>query len=262
MKRLSAMILVGLPLAFASAAVAQTPRELQGLVGARAAGAESAMKSRGYVNVRAERSGDRSYTYWWNARSRTCVTIATMNGRYDSITISPEPDCRVEATTLPSGPIAPRPVGQSTRPVQSWSHEQVELGLVCYGEGQKPGAATRWGYSWDYDKDSYVYGNRTELRPQEFDASVMIQLWERGGRIKLPKSLVPPIHSRGDYGWWNLTDVSMARETIRASYRLNGLNKPTLTVDRRSGRISIRGTGDYAFRGTCDLIGADNHPRF
>lgn len=185
-----------------------------------------------------------------------------MNGRYDAITTSPAPDCRQpQASTLPSGPVRPRPV-IPTRPVQSWTHEEVDLGLVCYGEGKKPVAATRWGYTWDIDKDRYVYGNRTELRPQEFDASVMIQLWDGGGRIRLPKSLIPPINSRGDNGWWNLSDVSMAPGTIRAGYRLNGLNKPTINIDRRSGRITIKGTGDYAFRGTCDQIGAEDHPRF
>ncbi|MGK6355143.1 hypothetical protein ACMGDH_07930 [Sphingomonas sp. DT-207] len=261
MKRYAVIVLGTLPvLAFGSAASAQTPPELRDLIGARAASAETAIQSRGYVNVRAETGDDRVWTYWWNQRTRTCVTVATVNGRYDSITTSPAPDCRQQGRPLPA-PVPSRP-SEATRPVPSWTHEEIDLGLVCYGEGQRPTAATRWGYSWDYDKDRYVYGNRTELTKEDFDASVTIQLWDGGGRIRLPKKLIPPINSRGDHGWWALSDVSMARDTIRAGYRLNGLNKPSITIDRRSGRISIRGTGDYAFRGTCDLIGADDHPRF
>ncbi|HVF93133.1 MAG TPA: hypothetical protein VM900_02350, partial [Sphingomonas sp.] len=67
---------------------------LEDLVGARAGQAEGELGRRGYRNVRGEKSDDRSYTFWWNADRRQCVTIATMNGRYDSITASPAPDCR------------------------------------------------------------------------------------------------------------------------------------------------------------------------
>lgn len=128
--------------------------------------------------------------------------------------------------------------------------------MVSYvGEGRKPALATRYGDTWDYDKGRYTYGNKTELSTQDFDASVMIQLWDGGGRIRLPTSLVPPIHSRGDHGWWELDGVSRTRDAIAAQYRLNGLNKPRITIDRRSGRISIRGTASYSFTGTCDTIG-------
>ncbi|MFD2138379.1 hypothetical protein ACFSLT_29645 [Novosphingobium resinovorum] len=49
---------------------------------------------------------------------------------------------------------------------------------------------------------------------------------------------------------------------IRAKYRLNGLNKPLVTINRRSGQISVQGTASYAFRGTCDLIEGREHRRF
>ena len=250
----------GIVLAVSSAAGAQTPSELSDLVGARAAGAETALRSRGYEYIRGQSGDDRVWTYWWNARTRICVTVATMNGRYDAITLSPAPDCRqptARPTTLPQpvpdGP-TPMPV-PSQRPGGQW----FDLGLVCHGEGQRPTLATRYGYSWDYDRGRYTYGNRTELAAQDFDASVMIQLWDGGGRIRLPSKLIPPIHSRGDQGWWELDGVVRGRDAITAQYRLNGLNKPRLTIDRRSGRISIRGTADYAFTGTCDTV--DNTER-
>ena len=70
------------------------PRDLRDLVGARAGQSEGELQRRGYRNVRGEKGDDRSYTYWWNADRRQCVTIATMDGRYDSITTTPAPDCR------------------------------------------------------------------------------------------------------------------------------------------------------------------------
>jgi hypothetical protein len=74
-----------------------TPRDLRDMVGARAGQAEGELQRRGYRNVRGESGDDRGYTYWWNADRRQCVTIATMEGRYDSITSSPAPDCRQPA---------------------------------------------------------------------------------------------------------------------------------------------------------------------
>ncbi|MET0372609.1 MAG: hypothetical protein ABW039_14695 [Sphingobium sp.] len=234
--------------AMAVPAAAQAPRDVADLVGARGAGGESELQRRGYAYVRGEKGDDRAWTYWWNARSRTCVTVATMDGRYASITASPAADCRQTAASLAPAPMP----GAAPQP---W----FDIGLVCFGEGQRPALATRYGYSWDHDKGRYVYGNRTELSTQDFDASVTIQLWDGGGRIRLPNKLIPPIHSRGDNGWWELDKLMAGRDMITGEYRLNGLNKPKMTIDRRSGRISIRGTADYAFSGTCDTI--DNQQR-
>ncbi|OYW45433.1 MAG: hypothetical protein B7Z08_09965 [Sphingomonadales bacterium 32-68-7] len=237
-------------------AEAQAPSDLQDLVGARGAGGETQLQARGYALVRTETGDDRVWTYWWREPTRTCVTVATVNGRYDSITISPAPDCRQSASVATPLP-QPVPSAAGSRPGSD--EHWFDLGLVCFGEGARPTLATRYGYTWDYDKGRYTYGNRTELSTQDFDASVTIQLWEDGGRIRLPDNLIPPIHSRGDHGWWELDNVSRGGDTIRASYRLNGLNKPTIVIDRRSGRISIRGASNYAFSGTCDTV--DNQQR-
>lgn len=79
------------------------------------------------------------------------------------------------------------------------------------------------------------------MRAQQFDASVMVQLWNGGGRISLPRKLVPPINARGHDGWWDLYDVDVAQDIIRAKYRLNGLNKLSITINRQSGQISHPG---------------------
>lgn len=71
-----------------------TPRDLRDLVGARAGQAEGDLQRRGYRNVGGEKGDDRSYGYWWNSDRRLCVSIATMEGRYQSIVATPAPDCR------------------------------------------------------------------------------------------------------------------------------------------------------------------------
>lgn len=265
------------------AALAQAPSGLSDLVGARAPGAETQMKARGYDLVNAQKGDDRSYTTWWNGDKRQCVTVATMNGRYDSITDTLPTDCGHSAGhTRSDAREADRDRGyhpdigyarSSTGQRQSPSYvedrdrfqvndQNVDLGLVCFGDGQRGGVSTTYGWSWNARTNRYDYGNRTEMTGQQFDASLMLQFWDRGGRIRLPKKLVPPINSRGNDGWWDLYDVEMGPDVIRAKYRLNGLNKPLVTINRRSGQIGVQGTASYAFRGTCDLIDGQEHRRF
>ncbi len=267
----------------------QSAPGLDDLVGARAPGAENAMRSRGYELVRSSQGDDRSYTYWWNGASNRCVTVATMEGRYNSVVSTPAPDCgkksrasaeRYAGNGRDRDGQNPPDIGyRNSMSVQRQSPSYVEdrnrggdryqvggndvdIGLVCFGDGQRPGVATSYGWSWNSRTNRYDYGNRTEMTGQQFDASLMIQLWANGGRIRLPKKLVPPINSRGNDGWWDLYDVAAEPDIIRAKYRLNGLNKPAITINRRSGQISIQGTAPYAFRGTCDAIDGEDHRKF
>lgn len=274
--------------AFPSAAGAQSTG-LEDMVGARAGQAESELQRRGYVNTGGSKGDDRSYTNWWNADRRQCVTIATMNGRYDSITPTTAPDCRQSANTRPRPDYGYQPQ-PGNRPQPGYVPDQgyprppyrpdgdrpsvlpgggrpiiggrpVDLGLVCFGDGSRDGIASGTTWTWNRERDRYEYGRYNETRREVFDASLMVQTWNGGGRIRLPRSLIPPINSRGNNGWWDLYDVSVGPDVIRATYRLNGLNKPRLVIDRRSGRITVNGTVDYGFRGTCDLIG-DEPRRF
>lgn len=66
---------------------------LEDMVGARAGQAENELARRGYVNTGASQGDDRSYTNWWSADRRQCVTIATMNGLYASVQPTTAPDC-------------------------------------------------------------------------------------------------------------------------------------------------------------------------
>ncbi len=93
----------GLTLAAASllltpvAALAKGAGDLRDLVGARAAGAESDMESRGWVSTSAHKGAASSYVYWWNGRDKSCVRVATRDGRYDQITDTGATDCGQKA---------------------------------------------------------------------------------------------------------------------------------------------------------------------
>ncbi|MDT7533819.1 hypothetical protein OVY48_10325 [Sphingobium sp. SA2] len=269
-------ILLPFGLLISAPALAQTPADVADLVGAKGAGGETQLKARGYRFVRIETGDDRKWTFWWNGDRRQCLSVVTYDGRYQAITESPAPDCG-ESARAPSGhggaPHRPdigyaRPRPDRVAPSyaaddSAQTNDRVQLGLVCFGDGQRPGVANSYGWTWDSDKKRYRYGNRVEMTAEQFDASVMIQFWEGGGHIKLPKKLIPPLHSRGtEDGWWDIYNVSMQPDRITGEYRLNGLNKPRIDINRTSGQISIKGLADYAFRGTCDTADAAAHRRF
>ena len=122
--------------------------------------------------------------------------------------------------------------------------------LVCYGEGNKPTLRNEPRYEWNRDRDRYEWAPGLVSGNQRFNADVQVELYGDHGRIHLARQLIPPINSGGSNGWWDITDLRVTRDRITGRYRLNGMNKPTIDIDRRSGRIFLDGIED--FRGTCD----------
>ncbi|WP_374274950.1 hypothetical protein [Brevundimonas sp.] len=111
MRNVTAMVAMALlaPLMVPSAALAQsTPSDVRDLVGVRASSGEAELVRRGYVNAGGQPGDDRVWTYWWNQGRGVCLSVVTMNGRYDSIIMTPSPDCRDRPVTLPGptgGPV-------------------------------------------------------------------------------------------------------------------------------------------------------------
>lgn len=69
---------------------ADAGESLSHLIGVRGSSAEAELKSRGY-----QLAGNRgSAALWWNASTKSCVSVAVINGRLVSILTSPKWDCR------------------------------------------------------------------------------------------------------------------------------------------------------------------------
>lgn len=237
----------------AAQAQAQAPGDLRDMVGARAGQAESGLNGRGYEYVNTQTGSDRKWSNWWNARTQTCVTIATVEGRYDSITTTLPADCNKSASNSDYASSRPeRPgYGGSGGGYDDYYDRGRSLTLICYGEGRKPGQNYRSGYEWNPRRGRYEYRGFIENGQQRFDSEVQIEIRGRRGYIHLAGKLVPPINSRGQNGWWELQNLNVTRDMITANYRLNGINKPKVKINRRSGRIAIDGI--EKFRGDCDL---------
>jgi hypothetical protein len=131
-----------------------------------------------------------------------------------------------------------------------YENEHNSLTLICWGEGRKPGTSVSTGYSWDHHRHKFVPQTYLNNTTREFDSEVQVELHDDWGRIHLTGKLVPPIHSGGSNGWWELENVHVGPDTITARYRLNGLNRPRVEINRRTGRIKIDGI--EKFRGECD----------
>ena len=131
-----------------------------------------------------------------------------------------------------------------------YENEHNSLTLICWGEGRKPGTSVSTGYSWDHHRHKFVPQTYLNNTTREFDSEVQVELHDDWGRIHLTGKLVPPIHSGGSNGWWELENVHVGPDTITARYRLNGLNRPQVEINRRTGRIKIDGI--EKFRGECD----------
>ncbi len=93
MHAMAAVALVVTPIA----AAARSADTLRDLVGARAAGGESDLESRGWVQITGHKGGNASYTYWWNRNAKDCVMVTTRDGRYASITDASPGDCNQRA---------------------------------------------------------------------------------------------------------------------------------------------------------------------
>lgn len=100
MMRIQRSLLLLVVLAFSFTAMAQDPPppDIRDLVGTRASGGENAMRDRGYEVYNTQKGSDRIWTTWWKQSSKTCVTVVTLDGRYDSIISVPSLDCGLAET--------------------------------------------------------------------------------------------------------------------------------------------------------------------
>ncbi|MBJ7439304.1 MAG: hypothetical protein JHD35_09805 [Sphingopyxis sp.] len=224
-----------------AAALAQSAPDVADLVGARGAGGETQLLARGYESRQSNVVGNQRYTFWYNQRTGRCISVATMDGRYSAIVAVPAENC--QGGNASDDHHAP--------PADEGYNDPASLVLVCYGAGNRPSVTTAPRYDWNRSKHKWEWGSDVVSTNEGFNSDVQIELYGNQGRIHLGPKLVPPIHSGGHEGWWDLENLLVTPDRITASYRLNGLNKPKVEIDRRSGRIQLKAQTDFS--GQCDI---------
>lgn len=108
------------------------------------------------------------------------------------------------------------------------------------------------------------YGNATSniygQRQQGFADQVDLSLFEGDDRIRMPRTMLPPLRG-GKGGWFKLKNVVADARSIDASASVNFVNNPKVHIDRVTGLISISGkAGDYS--GQCQVIDASAKAQF
>lgn len=213
--------------------LAQTPADVADLVGARGAGGETQLESRGYSHVTTNTVRDTKFAFWWNARRGQCLSVATTDGRYAAITSVPPANCDADGMET------------ATRPSR-----QDRLMLVCIGSGSGPAAQSNSGYRYNSKSRKFEPEYGTTLGREGFSSDVEIEINGTSGRIHPSGKLVSPIHSGGVDGWWPIEGLIVLPDRISGQYRMNGMNKPRFDYDRRTRLVRIRAATE--FTGRCE----------
>lgn len=181
-----------------------------------------------------------------------------------------------ESGLTPQSLAASLSAAQGTAPAQAAPSPSTpvpsgdQLNLTCGGGGtaNKATAATAWssggfsGHAGGTFFGGSTYGSTTVLgtRQQGFAEQVDVRLFGGDDRIRLPRTMLPPLHGGAD-GWFKLKNVQADARAIRASAAVNVLNNPKVYIDRVTGTISISGkSGDYS--GQCEASRGDAPARF
>jgi len=147
---------------------------------------------------------------------------------------------------------------------------QQPLNLTCFGSGtankySSIAMNSHGSFSGSVGTTPVIgssdsYGTVTMKRRQQFGDQVDIRLFGGDDRIRLPRTLLPPLHGGND-GWFKLKNLQVDARSIRGKAAVNFINSPNVFIDRVTGTISISGkAGDYS--GQCEAIAADAAPKF
>ncbi len=72
---------------------AKTPSDVTDLIGVRAGSGETMLRQRGYDYMSGRTGSSTKWSYWWHKGGNRCISVATVDGRYQSIDKVSERDC-------------------------------------------------------------------------------------------------------------------------------------------------------------------------
>lgn len=153
----------------------------------------------------------------------------------------------------------PDPSAPSGPPVENGGR----LDLMCFGGGAANKTDVISGYGSSSTSGTFMTNGGTfgsysgsgsssatilAPRSQGFDDQVSLFIDAGEGRVRMPRTMLPPIHG-GENGWFKLKNIEVKSNEITASVALNIISNPKLRLDRFTGAISISGrAGDYTGR--------------
>ncbi len=126
------------------------------------------------------------------------------------------------------------------------------LELICEGTASIASTETSkidTGVSNGFGTNHQMTMTSESVRNSE--RSVAIRVRDDGtGDAKLPGWGMPLWVTKSEDGWRPLTDLQMTDAEISGRFKLNGLNNPTFSINRKTGRMHLRMYG-ASFNGDC-----------
>ena len=119
--------------------------------------------------------------------------------------------------------------------------------LTCVGGGSANKATGATVNAWNSDGG---YGGATisGTRSVGFEDQVSLRIDGTEGQLRMPRSMLPPIHGGSD-GWFKLKNIKISEGEITASVAVSLINSPKMRLDRYTGAISLSGkSGDFSGR--------------
>ena len=117
----------------------------------------------------------------------------------------------------------------------------TNLYLVCNGMGSK-------------SKTMSQSGSTNELSyTEETNSIVNFSIGNKGNWIQMPMHLLPPKRIKKANNKYEIYDLIISEGSITGKFKLNFINKPSITIDRYSGVLSFKGKG-VSFTGECKKI--------
>lgn len=114
----------------------ETVPALKDLLGARSAGAETALTTRGYIFVGIGPGAKHEFAYWREPTTKRCVGVRHVQAHVKAVVYAPDAECDAAAANKPKAP-APSKTGFHT--VCGVTVDGQEYRFKCTVEGAAPG---------------------------------------------------------------------------------------------------------------------------
>ena len=126
----------------------------------------------------------------------------------------------------------------------------AEIHLACHGVASF--TDTRGGSSLVFTSQGQSASGVASLGQRGVsEDDVFFDLLAGDARIKIPGVLVPPVHTDDDHGWRPINDLQVGETEITGRFDVNFINKPTVSINRVTGHIDLRGFARMGFSGDC-----------
>jgi len=119
------------------------------------------------------------------------------------------------------------------------------LSLECYGTGSKGSTMSKFDQKTGISSQTH-YTDRS-------NSSVNVSIDKEKSWIQIPTHLLPPMKIKKPNNKYNIYNLKISDDSITGKFKLNIMNRPSLTLDRYSGVLSFKGPM-VSFTGKCKKV--------